>query len=120
MRICFITTSLGVGGAERQLLTLASEINIHNNNIILSDNAIVHSNPQLEIHNNDVKCSHGSTTGKLDADALFYMRSRGIDLSECKKLILNGFANSVIDNIMNDKIKNKIKNKIDNWLLHVN
>jgi len=98
----------------------SSQVSQTNNNIILSNNAIVHSNPQLEIHNNDVKCSHGSTTGELDADALFYMRSRGIDLSECKKLILNGFANSVIDNIMNDKIKNKIKNKIDNWLLHVN
>ena len=40
--------------------------------------------------------------------------------NECKKLILNGFANSIIDNIMNNKIKNKIKNKIDNWLLNVN
>ena len=59
-----------------------SEVVQNNNNLILSDTAKVHSNPQLEIYNNDVKCSHGSTTGTLDDEILFYMRSRGIKKSE--------------------------------------
>ena len=87
---------------------------------MLSDYATVHSNPQLEIHNNDVKCSHGSTTGELDENILFYMRSRGINLLDCKKLILSGFADSIINNIKNELTKNSIKQTINNWLLDVN
>ena len=86
----------------------------------MSDNAVVHSNPQLEIHNNDVKCSHGSTTGELDENMLFYMRSRGIKLSDCKKIILDGFANSIIDNIKSDLIKDDIRKKVNKWLINVN
>ena len=51
----------------------------------------MHSNPQLEIYNNDVKCSHGSTTGQLDEDAIFYLRSRGISLKNAEKILLNGY-----------------------------
>ena len=97
-----------------------SEVFQINNNLVLSDYATVHSNPQLEIHNNDVKCSHGSTTGELDENILFYMRSRGINLLDCKKLILSGFADSIINNIKNELTKNSIKQTINNWLLDVN
>ena len=88
----------------------------NNNNLMLSHKAKMYSNPQLEIYNNDVKCSHGSTTGDLDNDALFYMQSRGIKPSECKKLILNGFANQITDKIKNDNIKKSINKKIKFWL----
>ena len=97
-----------------------SEANQKNNNLILSNKATIHSNPQLEIYNNDVKCSHGSTTGELDNEVLFYMQSRGLKFSKCKQLILNGFANEIIDNLTNEEIKTVLKQKITSWLLNVN
>ena len=90
-----------------------------NNNLLLSDKAVVHSNPQLEIYNNDVKCSHGSTTGEIDEEILFYMQSRGLNKNECKKIILHGFANE-ITNLINDiMIEKKANQKIKKWLDHV-
>jgi Fe-S cluster assembly protein SufD len=55
--------------------------------------------PQLEIYNDDVKASHGSSMGQLDEDALFYMRTRGIDTETAKGLLLWGFANSVVQQL---------------------
>ena len=92
-----------------------SEANQKNKNIMLSKKAIVHSNPQLEIYNNDVKCSHGSTTGELDEQMLFYMRSRGLSLEAAKKMLLEGFLNEFIDSIKNKEFSVKLKNKINNW-----
>ncbi len=96
-----------------------SQANQNNNNLMLSDSAVVHSNPQLEIYNNDVKCSHGSTTGEIDEEALFYMQSRGIKKQECKKIILHGFAHQVINHISKYEIKNEIEQKINVWLKNV-
>lgn len=70
-----------------------------NKNILLSDEAKIHSLPQLEIYADDVKCSHGSTTGQLDADALFYLRARGIDEKEAKLLLMYAFAGEIINTI---------------------
>ena len=98
-----------------------SEAHQNNNNLILSENALVHSNPQLMIYNDDVQCSHGSTTGKIDNDALFYLRSRGINLKEAKQILLNAFLNDIIDNINNDDINLDLKKKINLWVnKHVN
>ena len=91
-----------------------------NNNILLSSNANVHSNPQLEIYNNDVKCSHGSTTGQLDEDAIFYLRSRGISLKNAEKILLNGFLNEVTTLIRDLSYCHNITKKIDEWLVNVN
>ena len=96
-----------------------SEVVQNNNNLILSDTAKVHSNPQLEIYNNDVKCAHGSTTGTLDDEILFYMRSRGIKESDCKKIILHGFTNQIINKINNSNIKNTINDNVYEWLKNV-
>ena len=82
--------------------------------------AKVHSNPQLEIYNNDVKCSHGSTTGEMDEDVLFYMQTRGLGKDECRKIILHGFADEILFKINNDKLKNKIQEKITQWIRYVN
>ncbi len=68
-----------------------------NNNILLSSQASVNSNPQLEIFTDDVKCAHGSTTGQLDADAVFYLRSRGLSLSQANGLLLRGFLSEVVE-----------------------
>jgi len=91
-----------------------------NNNILLSSNAKANSNPQLEIYNNDVKCSHGSTTGQLDEDAIFYLRSRGISLKNAEKILLNGFLNEVTTLMSDLSYEQNITKKIDGWLANVN
>lgn len=83
-----------------------------NKNILLSKKALMNSNPQLEIYADDVKCSHGSATGELDEDAIFYLRSRGIDLMIAKSLLLEGFAKEVTDKIKIDSVKEKLNSEI--------
>lgn len=70
-----------------------------NKNILLSPDASMDSKPQLEIWANDVKCSHGSTTGQLDQEAIFYLRSRGIPEKEAKKLLMHAFAEDILEKI---------------------
>ena len=89
-----------------------------NKNLILSENALMNSNPQLEIYADDVKCSHGSTTGALDEDALFYLRSRGLNPIEAKKLLIRGFAIELFEDLKHEPTKNFIVNKFEDWLLH--
>jgi Fe-S cluster assembly protein SufD len=76
-----------------------------NNNILLSKEASVNSKPQLEIFADDVKCSHGATTGQLDMEQLFYLRARGIGEQEGKRLLLYAFANEVIEEVKIDSLK---------------
>jgi len=83
-----------------------------NKNILLSKKALMNSNPQLEIYTDDVKCSHGSATGELDDDAIFYMRSRGLDLMAAKTLLIEGFAKEVTDKIKIDSVREKLNSKI--------
>jgi Fe-S cluster assembly protein SufD len=70
-----------------------------NKNLLLSEEALVNTNPQLEINADDVKCAHGATIGQLDADALFYLRSRGIGLSEARQILTRGFLSDVSERI---------------------
>src|SRR6202163_2121384 len=67
-----------------------------NRNLLVSREAVANSNPQLEIYADDVKCTHGSTVGQLDADAVFYLRSRGISRVEARALLTFAFANDII------------------------
>lgn len=83
-----------------------------NKNILLSKKALMNSNPQLAIYADDVKCSHGSATGQLDEDAIFYMRSRGLDLMAAKTLLIEGFAKEVTDKIKIDSVREKLNSKI--------
>lgn len=76
-----------------------------NKNIVLSDDATINTKPQLEIWADDVKCSHGCTTGKLDDEQLFYLKSRGIGQKEAITLLLHAFAGEVIEQITNDDIR---------------
>ena len=87
-----------------------------NKNILLSKDAHVNANPQLEIYADDVACSHGSTTGELDDDALFYLRSRGINREAAQALMISGFASEVIENITNENIRNEFNQRLNNWL----
>ncbi len=68
-------------------------------NLILSRDALVNSTPQLEIRNNDVKCKHGATTGQLDSDAVFYLRSRGISEDASRNLLTYAFASELVSRI---------------------
>lgn len=79
-----------------------------NNNILLSDKAIINAKPQLEIFADDVKCSHGCTIGQLDESAMFYMQQRGIPQKEAKALLLYAFSNEVIESIKIPELKQRI------------
>jgi Fe-S cluster assembly protein SufD len=70
-----------------------------NKNLLLSRGAWVDTKPQLEIYNNDVKCSHGSTIGQLDQDAIFYLRSRGLSVETARALLTHAFASEVANQI---------------------
>jgi len=70
-----------------------------NHNLLLSDLADAHARPQLEIHTDDVKCSHGATVGALDAEALFFLRSRGIPEPHAKAILTRAFADTVVEGL---------------------
>jgi Fe-S cluster assembly protein SufD len=89
-----------------------------NKNILLADTATINSKPQLEIWADDVKCSHGSTTGQMDKEQLFYLRARGIDVHSARKLLLKAFTEEVIKKIKDDKLRARVaailEEKLDN------
>ena len=78
--------------------------------ILLNDNTEFNAKPELEIYADDVKCSHGSASGSLNEDSIFYLMSRGLNYKEAKKLLINGFLLDVVDKITDSEIKNLIKN----------
>jgi Fe-S cluster assembly protein SufD len=96
--------------------TKQTDANQSNKNLLLSSTALMNANPQLEIYSEDVKCAHGSTTGQIDPEELFYLRSRGIDLKKASELIIGGFAKDILDSIKNENVKSYLNNKITNWL----
>jgi Fe-S cluster assembly protein SufD len=83
-----------------------------NNNILLTDDARMDSKPQLEIYANDVKCSHGATVGQLDEDALFYLRTRGINTREAQLMLMFGFAHEVIQNLKIEALRTRLDNLV--------
>ena len=87
-----------------------------NQNLLLSENAEVNTKPELEIYADDVKCSHGVTTGELDKEMLFYLRSRGLTLDESRNLLIEGFINELMEDIKNKEIKRKLLITSKNWL----
>ena len=79
-----------------------------NQNLLLSETAEVNAKPELEIYADDVKCSHGATTGELDEGMLFYLRSRGLNKEEARKLLIEGFINELFVDIENKELKKKL------------
>ena len=79
-----------------------------NGNVLLSQDASVNSKPELEIYADDVKCSHGSTTGQLDEDAVFYLRARGIGEQAARQLMIGAFVGEVLEKIENEAVAEKI------------
>ena len=87
-----------------------------NNNILMTDEAKINSQPQLEIYADDVKCSHGATTGQLDKEALFYLRSRGINEDEARMMLMYSFAVEIINKIKIGRLRDRIDDLVSKRL----
>jgi Fe-S cluster assembly protein SufD len=90
-----------------------------NRNLLLSDNAQIDTKPQLEIYADDVKCTHGATIGQIEENALFYLRSRGLDEVSARKLLLLAFANECLDRMKPEPIRAWVEGLINQHLFHV-
>jgi len=77
--------------------------------LLLNDEVEFNAKPELEIYADDVKCSHGSTSGNIDENSIFYLMSRGLSHAQSKKLLTNGFLNEVVEKITNESVKSLVK-----------
>jgi len=80
-----------------------------NKNLLLSEDASINTKPQLEIYADDVKCTHGATIGQIDPEAVFYLRSRGIGLDEARSLLIQAFANDILDRIKFEPLRSHLR-----------
>jgi len=96
----------------------AQKINAYqsNKNILLSDKGTINTKPQLEIYADDVKCSHGCTVGKLDEEALYYLRARGINKELAKSMLLKAFADEIVNQIKNESLKQYVESLVEDRL----
>jgi Fe-S cluster assembly protein SufD len=90
-----------------------------NRNLLLSDDAQIDTKPQLEIYADDVKCTHGATIGQIEENALFYLRSRGIDEQSARKLLLFAFASECLDRMKPGDARQYVEVLIQQHLLHI-
>lgn len=104
-------TSRGVFNGKVMVRKDAQKTNAfqENNNIILSQEALVNTKPQLEIFADDVKCSHGATIGQLDKDAMFYLKARGIGDETARAILIHAFASDVIRSVKVKPVRNYIE-----------
>jgi Fe-S cluster assembly protein SufD len=86
------------------------------NAILLSDKAEMDTKPELEIYADDVKCSHGATTGQLDEEPIFYLRSRGLSDAQARLLLMDAFVDEVVDKIGDEQLKTSVKLLAETWL----
>ena len=93
-----------------------TDSNQSNKNLLLSKEATAHSNPQLEIYADDVQCGHGSTTGAVDKNSIFYFQSRGINKEDATQILVKAFAHTVIKTFSDDNIKKNAQAYIDKWM----
>jgi Fe-S cluster assembly protein SufD len=87
-----------------------------NKNLLLSQDASIDTKPQLEIFNNDVKCSHGSTIGRLDENSLFYLRTRGLGEEDARSLLTYAFASELVNRIALEPLRTKLNELVLTWL----
>lgn len=86
------------------------------NTLLLSPKAEMDTKPELEIYADDVKCSHGATTGQLDEEPLFYLRSRGLTESTARMLLIQAFVDEVAYKISDEALQSEVKEKAEVWL----
>ena len=80
---------------------------------MLDENAEFNSKPELEIYADDVKCSHGSSSGNIDQDSLHYLMTRGLNRNDSTKLLIKGFLNDVIEFVKSSTMKNFIESELE-------
>jgi Fe-S cluster assembly protein SufD len=91
-----------------------------NRNLLLSDDAQIDTKPQLEIYADDVKCTHGATIGQVAEEALFYLRSRGIDEASARGLLLYAFASECLDRMSCAPVREYLQKQVQEWLPALN
>lgn len=108
------------GGFEGRILVtegaLHTEAYQSNRNMLASADARMHTEPQLEIYCDEVKCSHGATTGQLDEEALFYMRQRGIPLAQARTMLMQAFMADVIDSVHMESLRDRLRHLVEHRL----
>ena len=99
----------------------AQKTNAHqlNKNLLLSETARVDTKPELEIHADDVKCGHGATAGELDADSLFYLRTRGLDGEAAERLLIESFVGEIIDSVGIPRLRPHLWRVVAGWLSRI-
>ena len=85
--------------------------------LLLDDDAQFLAKPELEIYADDVACSHGSTSGAIDDEALFYLRSRGVQRDEATDLLTLAFLAEALEEIEDDRLAEELTGRLSNWLL---
>jgi Fe-S cluster assembly protein SufD len=83
-----------------------------NQTLLLSEDAVINTKPQLEIYADDVKCTHGATVGQLDAEAIFYLRSRGIGLAQARALLTFAFANDIVSRVKVEPLRARLEKQL--------
>jgi Fe-S cluster assembly protein SufD len=89
-----------------------------NKNLVLSENSVINTKPELQILADDVRCTHGATVGQLDEEALFYLRARGIDKTNARDLLIYAFARDVIDRIAVPQVREYLEKALFESLMH--
>ncbi len=87
------------------------------NTLLLSQGAEMDTKPELEIYADDVKCSHGATTGQLDEEPLFYLRTRGLNEAQARMLLIQAFVDEVVDNVSRETNREQTKEMTEKWLM---
>lgn len=105
----------GVFNGKVKVYQDAQKINAYqsNKNILLSDQATINAKPELEIYADDVKCSHGSTTGQLDQQALFFLRARGISEAKATDMLIKGFMAEIVGAVKSSHIQEALHTLLD-------
>lgn len=101
------------GGIEVTPAAPYTEAFQSNNNILASDGARMHSKPQLLIYNDEVKCSHGATTGQLNNEALFYMQTRGVPAAEARTMLMQAFMVDVINTVSLEGVRDRLRHLVE-------
>lgn len=87
-----------------------------NKNLLLSEQAQANSRPELEIYADDVQCSHGSATGEIDEDALYYLKARGLTEKQANDLLIEAFVKELFESVEQDDVKAAIEQQLQGWL----
>ncbi len=110
----FDDSSRGVFDGQILVARDAQQTNAHqtNRNLLLSDDAVSNSIPRLEIYADDVKCSHGSTTGQLDEEQIFFLRTRGFDSASARVMLAKAFANEILEGVDDAAVRASLDEEI--------